>query len=59
MIRAFGSNEFMLKINGSANELAVAAAHKAGVPRFVYVSAVDNNLPDFILSGKHGIDSHT
>ena len=50
-IGAFGSNEFMEKINGDANILAVSEALKAGVPRFVYISTVENNLPDFVLKG--------
>ncbi|GAB5033786.1 nad binding protein [Nannochloropsis oceanica] len=50
-IGAFGSNAFMERINGDANVLAVETAAKAGVPHFVYVSTVENNLPDFILKG--------
>lgn len=31
--------------------LVVFLFHFAGVPRFVYVSTVENNLPDFVLKG--------
>ena len=41
----------MEKINGDANILAISEALRAGVPRFVYISTVENNLPDFILKG--------
>lgn len=41
----------MEKINGDANIIAMEESHKAGVPRFVYVSTVENNLPDFLLRG--------
>ena len=50
-IGAFGSNQFMEKINGDANVFVVETAAKAGVPHFVYVSTVENNLPEFILKG--------
>jgi len=50
-IGAFGSNAFMEKMNGDANVLAVQTAAKAGVPHFVYVSTVENNLPEFVLKG--------
>jgi uncharacterized protein YbjT (DUF2867 family) len=50
-IGAFGSNEFMEKINGDANILAVSEALKAGVTRFVYLSTVENDLPEFVLKG--------
>ena len=50
-IGAFGSNEFMEKMNGDANIIAVSEALNAGVQRFVYISTVENNLPDFVLKG--------
>jgi nucleoside-diphosphate-sugar epimerase len=50
-VGAFGSNEFMEKVNGDANVSAVEAAKEAGVSRFVYISTVENNLPDFLLKG--------
>jgi nucleoside-diphosphate-sugar epimerase len=48
---AFGNNEFMEKINGDANILACSKALELKVPRFVYVSTVENNLPPSILRG--------
>eukprot|EP01038_Epipyxis_sp_PR26KG_P015934 gene15934-21622_t len=50
-VGAFGSNEFMEKINGDANILAVGESLTAGVKRFVYVSTVENSLPEFVLKG--------
>ena len=38
-VGAFGSNEFMRRINGDANAAIAEAAAAAGVKRFVYVSA--------------------
>jgi len=50
-IGAFGSNEWMQKINGDANIFACSKGLKLNVSRFVYISTVDNNLPNFILKG--------
>ena len=51
-IGAFGSNEFMEKINGDANLLLASEALKVtDIKRFVYLSTVENNLPDFVLKG--------
>ena len=50
---AFGGNEFMEKINGDANILACSKGLELKVPRFVYVSTVENNLPEFILKGTY------
>lgn len=50
-VGAFGSNDFMEKINGDANILCASASKVAGVENFVYVSTVENNLPEFILKG--------
>lgn len=50
-VGAFGSNAYMEKVNGDANINAISACLSAGVQRFTYVSTVDNNLPEFILSG--------
>lgn len=50
-VGAFGSDDFMLKINGSANVAAVSAALKNNVSRFVYISAVESNLPSVVLKG--------
>jgi nucleoside-diphosphate-sugar epimerase len=43
--------QFMLKINGQANINAITQALSANVPRVVYISTLENNLPDFILTG--------
>ncbi|KAK9825306.1 hypothetical protein WJX74_007732 [Apatococcus lobatus] len=48
---AFGSNDFMLKMNGTANVNIVEAASAAGVPRMAFISIHDYSLPDFVLSG--------
>jgi ABC-type sugar transport system substrate-binding protein len=45
----------MEKVNGDANITAITEANKAGVPRFVYVSTVENNLPAFVLHGSVAI----
>lgn len=50
-IGAFGTNDFMRKINGEANIIAVKAAAEEGVNRFVYISAHDVGLPSFLLRG--------
>lgn len=50
-IGAFGSNDFMRKINGDANREAARAAAEEGVKRFVYVSAHNVGLPPFVLRG--------
>lgn len=50
-VGAFGSNEFMEKVNGDANIAAIEAAREAGVVRYVYISTVENNLPAFLLAG--------
>ena len=50
-VGAFGSDAFMLKVNGEANCIAAQAARDQGVGRFVYVSTVENNLPGFVLRG--------
>ena len=47
-IGGFGTNEEMERINGDANVAAVTAAKAAGVPRFVYVSVYQYNLPSFV-----------
>eukprot|EP00898_Chlorokybus_atmophyticus_P003661 jgi/Chlat1/4296/Chrsp29S04556 len=48
---AFGSNDFMERINGDANVSAVETAASAGVPRFVYVSAHNFQIPGPLLRG--------
>jgi hypothetical protein len=50
-IGAFGCDAFMEKVNGDANILAVSESLKADVKRFVYVSTVENTMPDFFLKG--------
>ena len=50
-VGAFGSNDWMEKVNGDANINAVSACVRAGVQRFTFISTVENNLPPFILSG--------
>ena len=41
----------MERINGDANIAAIDAAVEVKVPRFVYISTVENNLPQFFLKG--------
>jgi len=50
-VGAFGSNAHMLAVNGAANANAARVAKQNGVERFVYISTVENNLPDFVLKG--------
>ena len=50
-VGAFGSNDFMLKANGIANSTAMEVARQQKVAKFVYISTVENNLPDWFLSG--------
>jgi len=45
-----GPNDQMERINADANIIAVNAAKKAGVPKFVYISVHDYNLPEFALN---------
>lgn len=50
-VGAFGSDAFMERVCGDATVVAVEEAAKAAVPRFVFVSAHDYELPRFILGG--------
>ena len=50
-VGAFGSDEYMARINGDANVRAVSAALRHKVARFVYVSAIQTDLPSFVLRG--------
>ncbi|CAN6838948.1 unnamed protein product [Brassica oleracea] len=52
-VGGFGSNSYMYKINGTANINAVRAASEKGtsVKRFVYISAADFGLANYLLSG--------
>lgn len=54
---AFGSNDNMYKVCGTANMRAMDAAAAAGVPRFAFISVHDYKMPagwhaqDFLLRG--------
>ncbi|CAI5996419.1 unnamed protein product [Closterium sp. NIES-64] len=50
-VGAFGSNEWMRRINGDANVGVVNAAREEGVARFVFISGHDVGLPSFVLRG--------
>ncbi|KAI4337219.1 hypothetical protein L6164_015664 [Bauhinia variegata] len=50
-VGGFGSNSYMYKINGSANINAIRAASEQGVKRFVYISAADFGVANYILQG--------
>ncbi|KAK1297174.1 Uncharacterized protein QJS10_CPB15g00944 [Acorus calamus] len=53
-VGGFGSNSHMYKINGTANINAVRAAAEQGVKRFVYISAADFGLVNYLLQGYYG-----
>ncbi|MED6205948.1 hypothetical protein PIB30_022394 [Stylosanthes scabra] len=46
----FGNEEQMKKINGEANVVAVNAAKEYGIPKFIFISVHDYNIPSFLLS---------
>ncbi|XP_022750360.1 uncharacterized protein At1g32220, chloroplastic-like isoform X1 [Durio zibethinus] len=50
-VGGFGSNSYMYKINGTANINAIRAASEKGVKRFVYISAADFGLANYLLKG--------
>ncbi|KAJ4975048.1 hypothetical protein NE237_008222 [Protea cynaroides] len=50
-VGGFGSNSHMYKINGTANINAIRAAAGQDVKRFVYVSAADFGLVNYLLRG--------
>ncbi|XP_030541351.1 uncharacterized protein At1g32220, chloroplastic isoform X2 [Rhodamnia argentea] len=50
-VGGFGSNSHMYKINGTANINAVRAASEHGVKRFVYISAADFGVVNYLLRG--------
>nr|XP_023891068.1 uncharacterized protein At1g32220, chloroplastic [Quercus suber]POE62346.1 uncharacterized protein, chloroplastic [Quercus suber] len=50
-VGGFGSNSHMYKINGTANINAISAAAEQGVKRFVYVSATDFGVANYLLQG--------
>ncbi|KAG5524272.1 hypothetical protein RHGRI_031068 [Rhododendron griersonianum] len=49
-IGGFGSEEQLQRINGEANVVAVTAAKDYGIPKFIFISVHDYNLPSFLLS---------
>lgn len=50
-VGGFGSQSYMYKINGTANINAIRAASEQGVKRFVYISAADFGLINYLLRG--------
>jgi uncharacterized protein YbjT (DUF2867 family) len=50
-VGGFGSYEKMKKVCGEANIVAVKTAAEEGVKRFVFISAADMGLPNFVLRG--------
>ncbi|XP_017697094.2 uncharacterized protein At1g32220, chloroplastic isoform X2 [Phoenix dactylifera] len=50
-VGGFGSYSHMYKINGTANINAIRAASEQGVKRFVYISAADFGLVNYLLQG--------
>ncbi|KAJ3698242.1 hypothetical protein LUZ61_001947 [Rhynchospora tenuis] len=50
-VGGFGTNSQMYKINGTANINAIRVAAELGVKRFVYISAADFGLVNFLLQG--------
>ncbi|KAJ0984421.1 hypothetical protein J5N97_002777 [Dioscorea zingiberensis] len=50
-VGGFGSNSHMYKINGTANINAIRAAADQGVKRFVYISAADFGVANYLLQG--------
>ncbi|KAK1317185.1 Uncharacterized protein QJS10_CPA05g01981 [Acorus calamus] len=50
-VGGFGSNTHMYKINGTANINAIRAAAEQGVKRFVYISAADFGVANYLLQG--------
>ncbi|GAV77835.1 NAD_binding_10 domain-containing protein [Cephalotus follicularis] len=50
-VGGFGSNSYMYKINGTANINAIRAASEKAVKRFVYISAADFGLANYLLQG--------
>ncbi|KAG6598532.1 Transcription initiation factor TFIID subunit 10, partial [Cucurbita argyrosperma subsp. sororia] len=50
-IGGFGSNSQMYKINGTANINAIRVAADKGVKRYVYISAADFGLVNYLLQG--------
>lgn len=50
-VGGFGSNSYMYKINGTANINAISGASEKGVKRFVYISAADFGVANYLLRG--------
>ncbi|PKI48200.1 hypothetical protein CRG98_031465 [Punica granatum] len=50
-VGGFGSNAYMYKINGTANINAIRVASEQGVKRFVYISAADFGVANYLLQG--------
>lgn len=50
-VGGFGSYSQMYKINGTANINAIRTAAEQGVKRFVYISAADFGLVNYLLQG--------
>ncbi|KAL8216492.1 hypothetical protein R6Q57_023329 [Mikania cordata] len=50
-VGGFGSNSYMYKINGTANITAIRAAAEKKVKRFVFVSAADCGVINYVLQG--------
>ncbi|GFP81643.1 uncharacterized protein at1g32220 chloroplastic [Phtheirospermum japonicum] len=50
-VGGFGSNSEMYKTNGTANINAIRAASEEGVKRFVYISAADFGVVNYLLRG--------
>ncbi|GJT03766.1 NAD(P)-binding domain-containing protein [Tanacetum coccineum] len=50
-VGGFGSNSHMFKINGTANINAVNAAAEKGIRRFVYISASDFGVINYLIQG--------
>lgn len=50
-VGGFGSNSQMYKINGTANINAIRAASEQGVKRFVYISAADFGVVNYLIQG--------
>ncbi|KAA8521453.1 hypothetical protein F0562_012137 [Nyssa sinensis] len=50
-VGGFGSNSYMYKINGTANINAIRAAAEQDIKKFVYISAADFGLANYLLKG--------
>ncbi|TQD75802.1 hypothetical protein C1H46_038699 [Malus baccata] len=58
-VGGFGSNSYMYKINGTANINAIRVAAEQGVKRFVYISAADFGVANYLLQGYYEGKSFT